>query len=70
MSDGKPNIQIKGNFLFINGVKIARVLQYEGLPHLQFCDKDRRRSAERGTRFVQATPDEIKQAIESPKESS
>jgi hypothetical protein len=63
MSD-KPTIQITGGFLFINGVRIARVLQYDGEPSLQFCDKDRRRSSERGTRFVEATVNEINQAIE------
>ena len=46
-------------FLEIDGVPVCKVVD----GRLQFCDKDRRRSAERGTRFVEITAQELALAV-------
>lgn len=58
----QPRVTVdKRNFLRVGGVKVGRVTP-EG--RVQFCDKDRKRSAERGTRYVEVDIDRIKTAVD------
>lgn len=41
----------KNNYIFVDGVKIARLVPERGV--MQFLDRDRRRSAERGSQTVE-----------------
>lgn len=43
-------------FVVVDGVKVCKVTR-DG--KLQFCDKDRLRSQQRGTRFVEVSPDTL-----------
>ena len=54
-------------FVRVDGVPIARVVRTpSGKPRLQFCDKDRRRASERGSRFVEVSVEELAEAVENP----
>jgi hypothetical protein len=58
-------IIVKGNYVFINGVKVARrAVRPDGTPVLHFPDKDRRRCAERGQDYVEATIPELQEAVD------
>jgi len=58
------------DFVRVDGVKIGkRVKGPDGKLKLQVCDKDRRRSAQRGTRFVEITPDDLAEVLEADEES-
>jgi hypothetical protein len=47
-----PSIVVgKNNYLFVDGVKIARLVPERGV--MQFLDRDRRRCAERGSETVE-----------------
>ena len=51
-------------FVFVDGVKVARVVRREGAELcLQFCDKDRRRAAARGTRYPEVGVGELVEAV-------
>lgn len=55
----------KRDFVRVNGVKIGkRVKGADGKVRLQVCDKDRRRSAQRGTRLVEVIPRELADVLE------
>lgn len=63
--DGKRVSVDKRDFVRVNGVKIGkRVKGADGKVRLQVCDKDRRRSAERGTRLVEVVPRELADVLE------
>lgn len=50
-------------FVRVDGITIGRRVVKDGKPKLQVCDKDRRRSAERGTRLVEVTIEELGEAL-------
>ena len=51
-------------FVFVDGVKVARVVRREGAELcLQFCDRDRRRAARRGTRYPEVGVGELVRAV-------
>lgn len=50
-------------FVFVDGVKVARCVKRKGELRLQFCDKDRRRSAQRGTRYVEVAVRDLARAV-------
>jgi len=49
--ESSPVVVGKNNYIFIDGVKIARLVPERGV--MQFLDRDRRRSAERGSETVE-----------------
>lgn len=61
----KPIVDARG-FVFVDGVKLALLVQNSDGAALQICDKDRRRSAERGTRLVQVSLQELAKLEEKP----
>jgi len=46
-------------FVRVDGITIGKRVVTGGKAKLQVCDKDRRRSAQRGTRFVEVTVEEL-----------
>jgi hypothetical protein len=50
-------------FVIADGVKIGKRIVKDGVVKIQLCDKDRRRSAERGTRLVEVTIEELGEAL-------
>ena len=52
------------DFVRVDGITIGkRVTGPDGKPRLQVCDKDRRRSAQRGTRFVEISVDDLGEVL-------
>lgn len=47
------------HFVYVDGVKIARLVEFEGARCLEFLDKDRRRSSRRGTDRVSVAVKEL-----------
>lgn len=63
--DGHTVSVDKRDFVRVDGVKIGkRIKGADGKARLQVCDKDRRRSAERGTRLVEVVPRELADILE------
>lgn len=50
-------------FVFVDGVKVARAVKRGAEMCLQFCDKDRRRAAARGTRYPEVGVGELVAAV-------
>ena len=50
-------------FVTVDGVKLGKRVVKDGIPKLQVADKDRRRSAERGTRLVEVSVEELGEAL-------
>ena len=50
-------------FVIVDGVKLGRRVVKDGVVKLEVCDKDRRRSAERGTRLVEVSVQELEEAL-------
>ena len=50
-------------FVFVDGVKVARAVRRGRRLCLQFCDKDRRRAAARGTRYPEVGVGELVRAV-------
>jgi len=50
-------------FVFVDGVKVARAVRRGGRVCLQFCDRDRRRAARRGTRYPEVGVGELVRAV-------
>ena len=50
-------------FVTVDGVKLGKRVVKDGIPKLQVADKDRRRSAERGTRLVEVSVEELEEAL-------
>ena len=46
-------------FVTVDGVKLGKRVVKDGIPKLQVADKDRRRSAERGTRLVEVSVEAV-----------
>jgi hypothetical protein len=61
MTDRPIHIGSDG-FVYVRGVKVAKYLPDSN--SLQFVDKDMRRSAQRGTRFVEVSVGEIAKLAE------
>lgn len=54
-------------FVRVDGVMLARrVFRDNGQVCLQLCDKDKRRSSQRGTRFLEITVQDLLNALETP----
>lgn len=51
------------HYLYVDGVKVARIVQRDGAPCLQFHDKDKRRCAERGSDKVEVKLSDLDQAV-------
>lgn len=55
MTETKPQVDGRG-FCYLDGVMIGRlVCGPDGQPRLQVCDKNKHRSHQRGTRFVETS---------------
>ena len=50
-------------FVTVDWVKLGKRVVKDGIPKLQVADKDRRRSAERGTRLVEVSVEELEEAL-------
>jgi len=50
-------------FVFVDGVKVARAVRRGSGICLQFCDRDRRRAARRGTRYPEVGVGELVRAV-------
>lgn len=55
----------RDGYIFIDGIKIGRRLQIEGVECIQFCDKDPKRSQLRGSRFFSIGLLEFVNALEA-----
>lgn len=66
MADSGDSIVVdSNNFVYVQGVRIARLVPASG--SLQFLDRDRRRSEERGTRIVEVRLSEVAKLLPDPK---
>lgn len=64
-SEGQAVHVDERDFVVVDGIKIGRrVRGSDGQVRLQICDKDRRRSERRGTRFVEVDPGDLAEALE------
>lgn len=61
MNDGKVVVDNQ-KFVSVDGVRVCRVV---GNGRLQFCDKDKRRSSMRGTRYVEISIVELRKVIDA-----
>ena len=57
-------------FVIVDGVKLGRRVVKDGVVKLEVCDKDRRRSAERGTRLVEVSVQELEEALADDNETA
>jgi hypothetical protein len=64
-NSGKPVSVDEKGFVLVDGVKIGRRVVRQGAIKIEFCDKDRRRSQERGTRLVEVSVEELGEAVQS-----
>lgn len=54
-------------YVRVDGVMLARrVFKENGQICLQLCDKDKRRSSQRGTRYLEITVQDLLNALETP----
>jgi hypothetical protein len=63
-SEGEAVSVDERGFVRVDGITIGKRVVKDGKPRLQVCDKDRRRSAERGTRFVEVTVEELGEVLD------
>lgn len=67
-SNPQGRVQVDShNFLTVDGIKVCKVTT-DG--KLQFCDKDARRSSERGTRYVTVDMQTIVNTVKPPPKSN
>lgn len=60
---GADRVRITGGWVYVDGAKVARVVERGGRPCLEFLDRDRRRSSERGSRTILADVEELADAV-------
>jgi hypothetical protein len=70
MSERTTVVVDGGGFVYVNGVKVGRAVFKHGEPRLQFHDKDRRRSAQRGSNKVECHIKDLAKAVQNGDTSS
>lgn len=56
-------VRVEGGMVMVDGVKVARVRKVDDRACLEFLDRDRRRSAERGSREVCVPIDDLERVV-------